>query len=211
MEKIFAEKRTIKGRKTKKLKESGVIPAILYGKSIDPIKLSVKKKDFLKTYIKIGASSMAELNIDKKKYLVLTHAVQRNIIANEIIHIDFYQPQLKEKITIHVPIVFEGVAPAIKEFSGTFVNNMKEIEIKAFPLDFPHDIKVDISSLITLEDAITIGDLKLSEKLEIIQDKNNIIASVVSPEDVDAELEKTIGDVESVETEKPEKEKDEIE
>ena len=212
MEKIFAEKRDIIGRKTKELREKGLIPAVLYGKSIDSVSLVVGTKNFLKTYKEVGLSSMAELNVGKEKYLVLIRDIQRDIISHQITHIDFYQPQLKEKITINVPLVFEGEAPAVKEFSGTFVSNMKEVEIKGFPMDLPHDIKVDISSLKTLEDTITIDDLSLSNKLEATQDGHSIIASVSPPQDVDKELEKEIGDVEDVEVaEKGKKEEDEEE
>ena len=212
MKKIFAEKREVVGRKTQELREKGLIPAVLYGKSIDSVSLVVGTKNFLKTYKEVGLSSMAELNVGKEKYLVLIRDIQRDIISHQITHIDFYQPQLKEKTTINVPLVFEGEAPAVKEFSGTFVNNMKEIEIKAFPMDLPHDIKVDISGLKTLEDTITIDDLSLSNKLEATQDGQSIIASVSPPQDVDTELEKEIGDVEDVEVaEKGKKDDDEEE
>ena len=98
-----------------------------------------------------------------------------------------------EKIIINVPLVFEGEAPAVKEFNGTFVNNMKEIEIKAFPMDLPHDIRVDISGLKTLENTITIDDLSFcANKLQATQDGHSIIASISPPQDVDAELEKEI-------------------
>ncbi len=207
MEKIFVKKRETVGKKTKRLRDKNFIPAILYGKSTDPILLMINKKDFLKIYKKTGLSSIAELNIEKKKHLVLVHSTQKNAISDEIIHIDFYQPQLKEKIVIEVPITFEGEAPAVKEFNGTFVSNIKEIGVRGFSLDFPHDIKVDISVLKTFNDHITVNDLKISEKLEILQDKNFVIASVLPPQDVDAELKKEIGDVESVEVAESKKDK----
>ena len=204
MEKIFAIRREVSN---KKIDQKDRVLAILYGTS-KPIPLTVGKKDFLKIYKKVGSSLIIELNVDQKKYLVLIHAVQKDVISEEITHIDFYQPKLKEKITIQVPIVFEGEAPAVKEFDGTFNSNIKEIEIKAFPLDFPQDIKVDISVLKTLDDQITVGDLKVSDKLEILLDKNFVVASVLPPEDVDTELEKEIGDVEKVEVSDSKKAKD---
>lgn len=212
MEKIFAEKRNVVGRKTRGIKNKGLIPAVLYGKTTKAISLETKEKDFLESYKKVGSSSVAELNVGKNKHMVLVYDVQRDGINNKIIHIDFYKPESKEKITTSIPLIFVGVAPAVKEFNGTFISNMKEIKIKAFLLDLPKDITIDISSLRTLEDSITINDLVFSDKLEVVQDKNSLVASISSGIDVDAELEKEIGDVEDVkieETGKKDKEDEE--
>ncbi len=212
MEKIFAEKRNVVGRKVRGIKNKGLIPAVLYGKTTKAISLETKEKDFLESYKKVGSSSVAELNVGKNKHMVLVYDVQRDGINNKIIHIDFYKPESKEKITTSIPLIFVGVAPAVKEFNGTFISNMKEIKIKAFLLDLPKDITIDISNLRTLEDSITINDLVFSDKLEVVQDKNSLVASISSGIDVDAELEKEIGDVEDVkieETGKKDKEDEE--
>jgi len=212
MEEILAQKREFVGKKLKSLRKKGFVPAILYGPEISPsIPLQVKKEELEEIVKKIGSSSMINLNFEGKKYSVLIHEIQRDPITEEIVHVDFFQPSLKEEIEAKVPLVFEGVAPAVKELGGTLVKNVSEIEIKCLAKNLPKEIKVDISKLKTFEDTILVKDLKVPPKVKILRNPNDILAFVSPPEKVEEELGKPIEErVEEVEKiEKKEKEEEE--
>jgi large subunit ribosomal protein L25 len=212
MEEILAQKREFVGKKLKSLRKKGFVPAILYGPEISPsIPLQVKKEDLEEVVKKTGPSSMINLNFEGKKYSVLIHEIQRDPITEEIVHVDFFQPSLKEEIEAKVPLVFEGVAPAVKELGGTLVKNVSEIEIKCLAKNLPKEIKVDISKLKTFEDTILVKDLKVPPKVKILRNPNDILAFVSPPEKVEEELGKPIEErVEEVEKiEKKEKEEEE--
>ncbi len=201
------------GKKVKKLRKKGIIPAVLYGPKIENIPLEVDLKEFEKVYKVAGESSLIKLQIEKKDFLVLIHAVEINAISQKPIHIDFYQPRLDEEITVTVPLVFEGEAPAVKDLGGTLVRNIHEVEVKALPQDLPHEIEVNIEKLKSFEDSILIKDLIVPKEVKILREPDEIVALVTPPEKVEEELAKPVEEkVEEVEkVEEEEKEKEEVE
>ena len=195
------------GKKVKKIREKGIIPAILYGPKIKNIPLEVNLKEFEKVYQGAGESSLIQILVGQKKFLVLIHALEIDAISQKPIHIDFYQPKLDEEITATVPLVFEGQAPAVKDLGGTLVRNIHELEVKALPQNLPHEIKVDISKLKTFEDNILVKDLIIPKEVKILKTPQETIAFVSEPEKIEEELEKPIEEkveeVEKVEEKKP--------
>jgi len=203
------------GKKVRNLRREGAIPAILYGPGIKNLPLEVDFKKFEKIYKEAGESSLVSLEIEekKKRFQVLIHEVERDPLTLKPLHIDFYQPRLKEKVEAMVPLVFEGKSKAVEEMKGTLVKNISEVEVKALPLNLPKEIKVNIESLKTFEETILIRDLELPETVEVLKDPGEVVVQVLPPEKVEEELEKPIEEkieeVEKVE-EKEEKKEEEI-
>ena len=192
---LSVKERKEKGKNAKKTREKGFIPAVLYGPKIKENRLlEVEKKAFQEVYKEAGESSLISLEIEKenKKYPVLIYEVQIQPLSGEIVHIDFYQPSLDEEVETTVPLVFEGLAPAVKELGGTLIKNISEIEVKALPLKLPKEIKVNVETLKTFDDEITIADLKVPEGVKIIKEPGEAVALVVPPEKVEEELEKPV-------------------
>ncbi len=208
MTKLSAKIRKETGRKTRILKNSGRIPAVVYGHKIKNILIDVDYKDFQHVLRESGESSLLEFNVegDKEKRLVLVHDLQRDAVTDEFIHIDFFETSATEEVEVGVPLVFEGVSLAIKDLGGTLVKNISEIEVKAFPQNLPHEIKVSIDGLNTFEDHILVKDLILPKDVKVLEKPDEIVASVLPPENVEEELakeiEEKVEDVEKVEKEK---------
>ncbi|MDP3882849.1 MAG: 50S ribosomal protein L25 [Candidatus Staskawiczbacteria bacterium] len=202
------------GRKTAGLKESGRIPAVVYGHKVKNVSLDLDYKEFQKVYRETGESSLIELNVeDEKGRPVLIHDIQRDPVTDRFIHIDFFQTSLKEEVEVGVALVFEGEALAVKDLGGTLVKNISEVEVKALPQNLPHEIKVDISGLKTFEDHILIKDLILPPNVKILIKSDEIVVSIAEPENVEEELAQEIKeDVEGVEkVEKEKKDEDVVE
>lgn len=196
---LKANIRKILGRKTKKLRSGHKVPAILYGPMIkENILLEVDEKEFEKVLKEVGKSALLNLELEEKKIPVLIHEVQKDRLTERILHIDFYQPRLDEAIEVTVPLVFEGVAMAVKDLGGTLIKNITEIEIKALPQNLPHEIKVNIGSLKTFDDEICVRDLKIPPGIKVLRDPSEIVAKVVPPEKVEEELEKPIEEAERI-------------
>ncbi len=212
MIKLSAKTRKDFGKKIKSLKDKGKIPAVVYGFGIKNTPLEVDYKDFKKVFDKSGESSIISLEIDdeKKERPVLIHEIQQDHISGKFLHIDFYQVSLKEEVEVTIPLIFEGVSPAIKELGGTLVKEIQEIKVKALPQNLPHDIKVDITPLKTFEDEILVKDLKIPAEVKVLRNLNEIVAKVVPPTKVEEELakpvEEKVEEVEKVEKEKKEEE-----
>ena len=194
------------GKKVKALRERGVLPGVLYGPRIkETLPLEINFKEFEKVYKEAGESTLVSLEIEGKKTPVLIHEVKLDPLTGKPIHIDFYQPSLEEEVTVAVPIIFEGVSPAVKELGGTLVRNIHELEVKALPQNLPHEIKVDISKLKTFEDDILVKDLVVPKEVKILKDPEESVALVTPPEKVEEELVEPIEEkVEEVQEEKKE-------
>lgn len=205
------------GKKVKSLRKKGKTPAILYGPGVKNLPLEIDLREFEKILKEAGESSLIKLQIGdekmkNKEFTVLIHEIERDPLTLKPIHIDFYQPKLKEEVEALVSLVFEGESKAVKELGGTLVKNIFEVKVKALPLNLPKEIKVSIEKLKTFEDEIFVSDLKLPEGVKILKEPQEIIASVSAPEKVEEELEKPIEEkVEEVEkvVEKKEEEEEE--
>ena len=210
---LKAIQRKILGKKVNELRKKGEIPAVLYGPGSEAAILSVVKKEFNTVYKEVRESSLVSLEVDaKEKTLVLIRGVQRHPLSGDAIHVDFYQPRLDVKIKIMVPLRLEGEAPAQKNFEGTLIQNVHDVEVSALPQDLPSEIIVNVETLKTLEDRILVENLLVDSKVEILAESDWIVAQVVPVENVDAELAKPIEDeaaaveaVEKVEEKKTEK------
>lgn len=189
---------------------AGKIPAVVYGPDAKNASIEVDALDFKKVLHEAGESSLVELDVEgeKEKRLVLIHEIQKDPIESSVMHIDFFQANLKEETEAEVSLVFEGEAPAVKDLGGTLVKNMSEIEVKALPQNLPHEIKVSLDSLKTFEDRILVKDLILPKDVKITANPEEVVASVLAQENVDEELaseiKENVEDVEKVEKEKKE-------
>jgi len=210
---LSAKIRQISGKKTKALKEKGLLPAVVYGPKIKTLPLELDYKSFEKVYKEAGESSLISLEIEKEKEKppVLIHEIQRDPLSDKIIHVDFYQVPLTKEVEAKVPLIFEGEPPAVKELGGTLVKNISELEVKSLPQNLPKEIKVEVLKLKTFEDHILIKDLKLPKEVKVLKDPEEIVASVTLPEKVEEELEKPIEEkVEEVEKVEKKKEEEEV-
>lgn len=176
--KLNYKKREVFGRKVKKLRESGEIPANIFGKKIKSEAISVDSKEFEKVFKEAGETQI--INLLKKPVLVSN--VQYDPVSGNFVHIDFRQVDLTEKITAQVPIETTGDSPAEKQNLGTVVVQVNEVEVEALPSDLPEKIEVDLSVLEKVDQAIFVKDLKVSKKVEIKQDPDSIIAKVEPPQ-----------------------------
>ncbi|MDO8530094.1 MAG: 50S ribosomal protein L25, partial [bacterium] len=199
---LQAKTRNIFGKKTKAIKNQGLIPAVVYGPGVKNASVEIEEKEFVKVFRKAGESSLIELSVEgeKEKRPVLVHEIQRDPLSDSIIHVDFFQASLKEEVEVAIPLVFEGVALAEKDLGGTLNKNMLEIEVKALPQNLPHEIKVNIESLKTFEDHILVKDLQIPANVEVLKKPDEIVASVLPPQKIEEELATEIKeDIEGIE------------
>lgn len=181
---------TIEKRDTKAnpetLRKSGKLPAIYYGPKEVSTAVCVPMVEFKKVWKKAGESSVIILKDGVTEHEVLIHDIDVHPLSGEPRHADFYVIEKGKKVQVAIPIVFEGVSPAVKDKGGILVKVRRDIEIEAAPRDLPHEFKVDISKLIELTDVIQIKDLVLPTGVELKVNADEIIASIaVAKEEVE--------------------------
>jgi large subunit ribosomal protein L25 len=181
-------------------RKAGELLGVLYGPKVKVQSVALDLKEFKKLFKTTGTSSLISLTVDDKKFSVLIHEIQHDPMSGEFIHVDFYQPILTEAVEVEVPLVFEGAAPAVHDLAGTLVKGFQELKVSALPESLPHEIKVNVEQLKTFEDIIYVKDIVLPKGVEIVNDPEAIVASVLPPQKVEEELEKPIEEnVEGVE------------
>jgi len=180
---LKAEKRTVEGRKVKKLRKEGILPGNVYGKKIKSQSVQVELKEFEKTYHEIGETGLLTLVVGSDEKPVLIHNLQRNPVTDAPIHVDFLQVDLKEKVEADIPVELSGESPAEKQALGTVVQYINEIKVEALPGDLPEKFEVDTSVLADVDQSIFVKDLKYDKsKVEIKSDPEAILAKVEPPQ-----------------------------
>jgi large subunit ribosomal protein L25 len=178
---ITAQKRIVLGKKVQSLRTAGKLPAVLYGHNVETQQIEISEKDFSKAFKLAGESTLINLVIEGKTRPVLIHEVQHHYLNDNPIHVDFYAVNMTEKLKVHVPLHFVGVAEAVKALGGTLVKNLSEVEVECLPSDIPHSFEIDISSLNTFEDAIRVSDLKAGSNVTVLTPADEMIANVAAP------------------------------
>lgn len=190
---LNAEERKVVGKKVKSLRKDGKLPGHVFGKGVESEAVTVLAKDFLKTFHLAGETGLLDLKIGSEKVRpVLIRDVQYDPITDLPIHIDFYQVNLTEKVKVAVPVVQIGEQPeAVHLGEAIVLQTLNEVEVEALPTDLPENIEVDISKLVAIDDAITVGQFNVDrEKVTIHVDPEEIVVKLAPA--VSAEMEKLL-------------------
>lgn len=190
------------------LRKTGEIPAVFYGAKEKNTSVSIPTIEFKKAWKEAGESSAIKVNLDGGDIDVLIHEVQVDPVTSEPIHVDFLAIDMKKKIKVKVPLVFEGISNAVKTGIGNLVKVLHEIEIEALPADLPHNLFVDISKLETLDNNITVADIKLPAGVVAITPTGEVVASVVAQVEEKEEVAAPV-DLSAIEVEKKGKKEEE--
>jgi len=208
--KLTAKKREIFGKKLDKNRLAGELPIVVYGAKAKPESFLVDMIEFKKVLNQAGESSIIALDLAGASKDALIHEVQVHPITGEPIHADFLIVDKNKPIIVNVPLVFEGIAPAIKELGGNLIKVLHEVEIEALPKDLPHDLRVDISVLKDLDSQVLIKDIILPAGVTMQNPAEEVVASISEAgEEVVEEATTEAVDLSAIEVEKKGKKEEE--
>ncbi len=171
--------RAIFGKKLKKMRHEGLVPANVFGPEFKSVSVSVPFKDFAKTYKTAKETGVIYLSLNKEEVPVLIKQVQRHPVTDDILHVDFRKVDLKKKIQTEVPVKTTGVSEAVAQKSGVLLTLSETLLVEALPQDIPQAIEVDISSIKELGQEIKVADLPKSTAYEIKTPVEKVVVSVV--------------------------------
>jgi large subunit ribosomal protein L25 len=161
------------------LRKCGKIPAIFYGKDIKSESIYVNSKTFVSIIEENGANVIIDLNFKSGRKSAIVKSLQRDILTQSPIHIDFQSISLADKVEVLVPIHIDGVSDRAKNFGGVMEFMIREVKVKALPRNIPQKISVDVSTL-GIGEGITVGDLPKLNGVDYIQDRSTLIVNVVA-------------------------------
>lgn len=171
-----------------RLREKGLIPGIIYGNSMDAIPIELDQKGMQEFFRKNSSSGLVSLNIDENNYTVFIKEVQKDPVTGNIIHLDFQQVDLDEKVQVFVPIVLKGKA-AVKRNGSIVQQQLRDLEIKCSASNIPKALELDISHFMP-GDTLKVADVEFGEEISIVHDAESIIASAAfAKENIENEIE----------------------
>ncbi len=173
----------------KKLRKAGFIPAILYGKEIEPTPLTIKYSEFEKIYKRYkGEAVIYTLEFENgalsRKQAILKE-IQRHPVTDMIIHVDFQAIEEGKPIEIKVPLEFVGKPVGVTK-GGVLEIMLHELTIECLPSDIPDKITVDLSSL-DVGDSLHVSDIKVPENIKVVDSPEETVATVVAEEGEEGE------------------------
>jgi len=178
MEKVVlnATKRDVVGKQVKALRREGKLPAVIYGRHTEPINVNLEAHSASLVLGKLTSSSLVTLNVDGTEYPALVRERQRDYIKNRLLHVDFLAVSLTETLRTSVSVHFVGVSGAVKDYNAVMVHNLESLEVECLPTDLPERIDVDISVLKRPGEGIRVKDVKVSDKLRLLNDPETMVA-----------------------------------
>ena len=189
--KLALEKRELTGKKLKKVRAEGLIPAVIYGEK-EPVMVTSEYVATEKVLEKAGYHSPIDLDIVGKKQLAIVKNVQIDPVSRRILNVEFQAISAKEVVEATAPIVvvnFEA-SEAAKTYHFAMTQSLEEIAVKAKPADLPKELTIDASKMETVEDKLTLGEIELPTGVEFADKELDLEQVIVSLYDPAAEAEK---------------------
>ncbi len=182
---LEATPRSELGKQVGRLRREGQVPGVIYGHKVKPLAVKVPERDFSKLYRRAGRSHLLQLKVsgERRTRPVLIKELQVNPRNSAAVHVDFFQVNLTEKITVQVPVTLTGESPAVKLNVGELLTLMHSLEISSLPNAIPGQIEIDISGLEEVDQAVRLADLTLPEGAEFAgsPDLDEVVVKIAQP------------------------------
>jgi large subunit ribosomal protein L25 len=178
---LKAQERTVLGKKVKRLRKDGIIPGHVFGNTDEVEHVQINTKDFQAVLNQAGETGLIDLRIGEEKIRpVLIRETDFDPRNGDLIHVGFYQVNLKEKVTVPVPIVLIGDEhESVKMGENVVLQNLSEVQVEALPTDLIENIEVNIEVLQNVDDAITVGQLNYDrDKLTVLADPEEVVVKL---------------------------------
>ena len=173
---LRAVPRTVVGKKVKALRREGLVPGVVYGPVVEgTIAVSVEERELLRIYKAIGLNSLLSLEWEGGSQQVFIREVQVDPVRWNPLHVDFFAPNLRQKISSVVPIV---LGDASGDLAGELHTAIDHVEIEGLPADLPSNIHVDVSGLTEIGQHLSAGDLEMPENITLITDLETVLITV---------------------------------
>jgi large subunit ribosomal protein L25 len=175
---LNATKRTVTGKKVSQLRRKGKLPAVVYGPGAEGMVIELDARESGRTIRRIVGTQLVDLVVDGKTHKVLVHELQRDPIRGDYVHADFYAPDMSQPFRVAIPIQFTGSSFAVTGLSGVLVHGVGDLVIECLPQDLIPLVKVDISPIKEIGQAIFVRDLEVPGNIKVLSDPDDMVARV---------------------------------
>ena len=174
---ISARNRANKGSaEARKIRKSGRIPAVLYGRKGSSVAIDLDARDFVNSIKGISESTIVNVDVNGNIHEAFVKATQRNITDGSILHVDFYEIEGDALLRARVSLRIQGNPIGVRE-GGILETPLHDIEVECLPKDLPERLDVDVSEL-KANQAIHVRDLVLGGGVKLISNPDQVVALV---------------------------------
>jgi large subunit ribosomal protein L25 len=187
---LNAATRDLLGKRSRRLHGQGKLAAVVYGHNTKPTPLVLERLEFQKVFLKSGRTHLVDLVVDgSRTEKVLVREIQTHPRRLGPIHVDFYQVNLEEKITVEVPVHLVGESAAVKRGDADVLQPIHAVRVECLPSDIPGAFEVDLTPLEEIESEFRISDLKLLKGVTVLVDPDELVVKIVHKREMKVEEE----------------------
>jgi len=172
--------RDILGKKVRFLRRQGITPAHLFGHGIESVALQCDTTKLQQVLGQAGQTRLISLKLDNEKRPrnVVVRGVQIEPRTDELLHVDFYQVKMGEKVKVDVPVILIGEAPALHLKENMLVQELNTLSVECLPAKIPTSVELDLSLLTESDQAARVKDIELDEEVTVLNDPELVVARI---------------------------------
>lgn len=179
---LVAERREVTGKAVARLRRDGRLPGVVYGHGVPSESVSVDAHEFELLRRHTTGNSLVDLSVGGGRTRpVLVNGVQVDRVTRRPLHVDLFVVRMTEELTVEVPVVPTGVAPAVDTLGGVLIHALEHIRVRALPDKLPQSISYPIDGLAEFDAAVHVSDLSIPDGVTILTDPDELVAKVERP------------------------------
>ncbi len=180
---LSARPRAARGKENTKLRKSGMLPGVVYGRGQDSQMIELDAHEFETLQRHTGRHAVLDLKVEGngKPQPVLLQAIQEHPVTRRPLHIDLLVVNLEEERTVDVSIVMVGESSAIERLGGVLLHLRDSVVVRAKPDDLPSGIELDITPLEDFDAVLHVSDLRVPDGVTLVTDPTEPVARVQAP------------------------------
>jgi large subunit ribosomal protein L25 len=179
---LNATPREVLGKKVKGLRTQGLTPANVYGRNVSSIAIQVHSEELRDVLKRAGRNDIVYLRLDgQDPRPTFVRDIQQNPVTDAILHVDFLQISLMERVRADVPIHLVGLSPAVDTFGGILMHGLDHVTVDALPTEVPSFLEIDVSPLTEINQTLHVSNLELPDGVSLLTDPEQVIAKVAPP------------------------------
>jgi large subunit ribosomal protein L25 len=179
---LQVSKREILGKKVRFLRRQGITPVHLFGHDIESLALQCDTDALQRMLAQSGHAALVALKLgnERRGRSVVIREIQRGPRRGELLHVDFYQVRMAEKIKVEVPVVLVGEAPASRPRGNTLLQELNTLTVECLPSEIPASVELDLSALTDPEQVIRAKDVEVGEEIAVLNDPELVVVRIIS-------------------------------
>jgi large subunit ribosomal protein L25 len=187
---LAAQPRSVTGKKVKRLRSEGLMPLVLYGRKIESVPIQAQTAEVAQALARSGGQLITlTIEGEVEPRMVLARDIQRDFITGAFMHADLYQVDITETVQVEVPLSITGEPALVDSGEAVLSVILNSVEIECLPTDIVQSFEVDVSTLVSMEDALYVRDLSVPDSIQILTDADEMIARLQYVEEEEEEEE----------------------